>query len=612
MKNIVKGLMAVIVSLALTPVISFALTEEGGTPDEMVGYIYAYFRGSVNGEAEVQKIHLAISDDGLNWRDLNGNFPVLESTMGTKGLRDPYIIRSFDGSRFYLMATDLDSNGGQWSEYGNNGSKYLMFWESEDLVNWSEQRMVKISDDTMGCTWAPEAIYDEENEEYRIYWSSSDLTNNGKKSVYYATTQDFVTFSEPEVFVDGSGEFTVIDTTMVKGDDGRYYRFTKREDNISVYMEAADSLDGPYTKIDSNIESILGVEGPAIFKMIDGRYCLMLDGYTGDNYGVGFFPLVTDDLASGQFMRLTEGYKMPTGAKHGVMLAITQAEYDAVMNAWGPLPEEGLKYSYTFENDGTDSAGTLYGNAVIEDGTLTLDGTAGTYFAMPDGIFNRRDAFTVSMDIKSNMEEGYFFTFAIGGTSSDYLFLRIRGNEVRLAQTISGNYYEEGFSIVPSVDLNDNWHNYTIVGSPDSLTLYIDYVAVGEAKTTKTLYHLGSDLPVALGKSTFSADMYFSGSYDNIKIYNCALTEEEVAALNAYAVFADDDTASFFARESAWGIIAVYDENEALVSAKAQKVEGETTADFIPPSKGKVKLMIWGESFKPLYEAEEKIFSVAN
>lgn len=512
---------------------------------EKVGYIYAYFRGSVNGEKEVQRIHLAISDDGLNWRDLNGNFPVIESGLGTKGLRDPYIIRSYEGDKFYLMATDLDANGGQWSQYGSNGSKSLMFWESDDLVNWSEQRMIQVSDDTMGCTWAPEAIYDEETKQYVIYWASSELTNSGRKSVFYATTRDFVTFSEPKVFVDGNKNSTVIDTSMVKGDDGRYYRFTKRESTNSVFMEVSDSVLGEYTEVDSNITSITGVEGPAIFKMIDGRYCLMLDGYTGANSGIGFFPLITDDLASGQFTRLTTGYKMPTGAKHGVMLTVTENEYNAVMEKWGPYPDDNEVLEYKF--DGDDESLTLYGNAKVENGVLKLDGTTGTYAHLGNGIFDRRENFTVSMDVLSNMESGYFFTFAIGEDTNDYLYFRIRGNHVRVAQTISGNGYEERVDYEPTEDMNDDWHNYTIVGERDRLTLYIDSVRVGSVNTTKTLYHLGSNLPVTLGKSTFSADAYFNGSYDNVKLFNRALTESEVKELNGIEKLfdADVDAVSF-------------------------------------------------------------------
>ena len=53
-----------------------------------------------------------------------------------------------------------------WDEIGRNGSKYFSVWESEDLVNWSDQRLVKIGDDDFGCLWAPDLIYDKENGEY--------------------------------------------------------------------------------------------------------------------------------------------------------------------------------------------------------------------------------------------------------------------------------------------------------------------------------------------------------------------------------------------------------------------------------------------------------------
>lgn len=57
------------------------------------GYMFAYFTGnSVAGE----KIYFAASNgnNALDWTELNGGQPALTSTKGTKGLRDPFIIRS--------------------------------------------------------------------------------------------------------------------------------------------------------------------------------------------------------------------------------------------------------------------------------------------------------------------------------------------------------------------------------------------------------------------------------------------------------------------------------------------------------------------------------------
>ncbi|MBO1514015.1 immunoglobulin-like domain-containing protein [Metabacillus bambusae] len=61
--------------------------------DDFKGYIYTYFRANLYGDGESQQIHLASSKNGLFWDDMNNNEPILESTLGTKGLRDSYVVR---------------------------------------------------------------------------------------------------------------------------------------------------------------------------------------------------------------------------------------------------------------------------------------------------------------------------------------------------------------------------------------------------------------------------------------------------------------------------------------------------------------------------------------
>jgi len=137
------------------------------------GYVFAYFTGdSVAGE----KIYLAASNgnNALDWGELNGGQPVLTSTMGTKGLRDPFLIRSPEGDIFYLIATDLSiGSGTSWDESVRVGSRYLEVWESKDLKTWSEQRHVLVSPETAGNTWAPEAYYDTDLGAYVVFWASS-------------------------------------------------------------------------------------------------------------------------------------------------------------------------------------------------------------------------------------------------------------------------------------------------------------------------------------------------------------------------------------------------------------------------------------------------------
>lgn len=300
--------------------------------DKMTDYMFAYFIGNGSGE---EQIYFAISQDGLNWEELNDGKPVLESNMGTTGLRDPFILRSPEGDKFYMIATDLCiAKNGDWGYAQTNGSQAIMVWESTDLVNWSKQRMMTISAGIeAGCTWAPEIFYDESAGEYMVFWASKVKSDNyGKQRLYYCKTRDFYTFTEPKVWIDES--HSAIDSTVVRDVDGTYYRFTKNESKTYIYMEKSDSLLGKWTMVNENIAS--GVEGPCCFAFNEddiekagAKWCLLQD-----NFGAGgYYPMVTEDLASGKFTRISAN--LPARPRHGTVMNITAAEYKALQEKWG-------------------------------------------------------------------------------------------------------------------------------------------------------------------------------------------------------------------------------------------------------------------------------------
>ena len=283
-------------------------------------YLFAYFKGE--GLAQGEQIYFAISRDGLNWTDLNDGKPVLTSSLGEKGVRDPFIMRSADGNKFFVIATDLKIYGNNdWTAAQTTGSQSVMIWESSDLVNWSEQRMCQVAPRGAGCTWAPEAFYDEENEEYILFWSSKipgnqPVSNNDNTHrVYYCTTKDFRSFSETKVWIElrnsSNQAISVIDATAIKVGD-TYYRFKKNEATQAhkqglptsgkyIIMEKSSSLLGEWSEIRSDMSQIAYVEGPTCFKFNgEDKWCLFLDDFGGK----GYYPLVTTDLNSGQFSQL--------------------------------------------------------------------------------------------------------------------------------------------------------------------------------------------------------------------------------------------------------------------------------------------------------------------
>jgi hypothetical protein len=234
-----------------------------------------------------------------------------------------------------------------------HGSLYLEIWESTDLVHWSDQRHVRVSADTAGMTWAPEATYDPTLGAYVVYWASNlyraddpDHTGSTYPRMMYATTRDFHTFSEPKVWNDpGKG---VIDATVIRHGD-TYYRFTTDDKLIGscdrdIVQERSTSLtavDLPGTKprnwqlVSDCIRTKAGtdwVEGPTVFKSnTEDKWYLFAD----ETPKRGYLPFETTDLAGGKW-RMPTDYALPANPRHGTVLPITQAEYDRLLRTYLP------------------------------------------------------------------------------------------------------------------------------------------------------------------------------------------------------------------------------------------------------------------------------------
>lgn len=314
------------------------------TQDAFAGYMFAYFRGE--GTADGEQVYFALSNgnNALSWQTLNNESPVLTSTLGENGVRDPFIIRSPEGDKFYMIATDLKINGNwDWAKSQTWGSQSLLVWESTDLVNWSEPWLSKVSPETAGNTWAPEAFWDEEKKSYIVFWASNiynDATHSNAtyNKIMYSYTRDFVNFSEAQVWVDAG--YSTIDSTLVKN-NSLYYRFTKDERSASesacgkfILSETSSSLSSLswnfLTKCIGKGKISHG-EGPLIFKSnIEEKWHMFIDEF-GKR---GYIPFETTNLDSGKWTASTN-YKLPSKLRHGTVVPVTAKEYQAIKDKWG-------------------------------------------------------------------------------------------------------------------------------------------------------------------------------------------------------------------------------------------------------------------------------------
>lgn len=324
----------------------------------MKNYLFVHFRETTSPEGE--QVYFAISRDGFHWEALNNGDPILWAYYGDKGVRDMTIVRDRNTGRFHIFATDLSLSYGMrgkynhsWQKVGRNGSKALAHWWSDDLVHWSEEELVTLGDENFGCLWAPDIIFDPENEDYILHWTSSHSSNDfGPKGIFYSRTKDFENFTKPELlYRRPQGERGVIDSAMYE-EDGRYYMFLKSEGNPHrIIMVASDCITGPFSRVEKFDQAMLPLEeakyeAPTAILLDDdrspagSRWCLFLDYYGVPGAGQGYVPFVADSLKGAEFVRSDAEFEFPYGFKHGTILEITGEEFDRMKaHDWTDVPD---------------------------------------------------------------------------------------------------------------------------------------------------------------------------------------------------------------------------------------------------------------------------------
>ncbi len=299
------------------------------------GFLFVTFNGE--GSPMTEQIYFGLSKDGREWEALNDTKPVLVSKLGEKGVRDPFILRSHDGKKAYILATDLSIHlNRDWGRATHRASKSIVIWESDDLAHWSEPRIIPVAAPDSGCTWAPEAVYDEDTHDYLVFWASMNGSDNfAKQRIWASRTKDFKTFGQPFIYIEKASN--VIDTTIIR-ENGKYYRFSKDETYKAITMEVSDKLMGPWRDVSQfSLSKMTGYEGPTCFLLepaASGKpatWCLLLDYYSK---GQGYKAFTTHDLAGGQFTP-APGITFPFHFRHGTVLAVTAAEYARLKTTYG-------------------------------------------------------------------------------------------------------------------------------------------------------------------------------------------------------------------------------------------------------------------------------------
>ncbi|KAK7992358.1 arabinosidase [Apiospora saccharicola] len=337
-------------SMALTPADPVSLrrlppTEAKRADTNLVGYLGAFFLGA----DPYVYFYQSNGNNPVSFRALNRAEPVIRPTKGTGGVRDPAIVQGSgeeEGKKWYIVGTDLNIGKTNWDAAQRTGSRGIFVWESIDLVNWGNERLVVVEDSTAGMVWAPEALWDASQEQYLVHWASkfysaSDTRHTGTPSnirIRYAYTRDFRTFTAPQTYIDRTST-SIIDLDILPlypdADNQQYVRFMKDETRKTVFMEySTTGLFGNWTRAGGGGGTIASqVEGPAAYRdnLVDGKVHVLLDFYGGD----GYRPYEsTGDLRDNRWTASSRN-GFPSNLRHGSVLPVNQTLFDALSKKWG-------------------------------------------------------------------------------------------------------------------------------------------------------------------------------------------------------------------------------------------------------------------------------------
>ncbi|MCX5328945.1 MULTISPECIES: glycoside hydrolase family 43 protein [unclassified Streptomyces] len=354
MRAVLSRLAAMLVAAGLLFTAQVLITPQRAAAADP-GYLMTHFIGE---GSTGQQMYFSYSSDGLNWTDLNGGGMTLRSTVGTRGVRDPALVRSPDGSKYWIVATDLCIDCGQtWSQSINNGSRNLVVWESSDLVTWSAPWLLNVAGAIPDGrnAWAPEAIWDPAGNNYVLYWATNTPLNGvTKHRIHYARTTDFRTITTPQIYIERPGSQEIIDTQIVEVPSGvGNYRYVRASGDGQITLEGSNSILGTWTSL-GNLSGIgltgSQVEGPMWMKFRDrNEWTLYLDQYAA---GKGYMPVTTTNpSATGTYKLPTSGTYSLGGTKkrHGSILNLTAAEDARIQARWANVPGKRLQ-SFNFQD----------------------------------------------------------------------------------------------------------------------------------------------------------------------------------------------------------------------------------------------------------------------
>jgi len=122
---------------------------------------------------------------------------------------------------------------------------------------------------------------------------------------------------------------------------------------------------------------------------------------------------------------------------------------------------------------------------------------------------------------------------SLGMSSEPYQYIGIKQylTELRF-EWWAGLIYgpQKGGSVKATMPIDNNWHNIVCIRESSYLKMYLDGVYIGQTQQTDDLT-ISTSIPLVIGANDSNLSFNFNGSIDQVRIFDRAITAEEVTTL---------------------------------------------------------------------------------
>ncbi len=326
-------------------------------------------------------------------------------------------------------------------------------------------------------------------------------------------------------------------------------------------------------------------EGPFVYQLPNGTYVLMADWYKGDYANAEFIAYtgstpadVQNNSVSNQMMI---NYLKP---RHGKVTQITAAEYDTLVQTYGKVTYDGRNYfgaandinkdtliARYFINDdlNKDNTGNGYdlnsANLTVgfdDERTYAVFGGGGESAAGNAG-YAERTLSELTQDNKLNAKDGVTVSFYARNRSGDsnrrffelttydrgewvtnnpqgsYVNWTSNRYEVQVSEHIGENKVDSngvGYEWYSTGEASSDWSLYTMTVTESFVSVSINGALVSSVSPvyrkglTEDIFNEFMNGNLLIGCSSWNSDPMFAGDIYDFRIYNRALSNDEVQA----------------------------------------------------------------------------------